>query len=108
MSESFYEKIYKLAKMIPRGKVATYGQIASLLGSPRSARIVGYALHIMPEDLLKQVPWQRIINREGRISTTCREHSANLQAKILRSEGIKINIKNGQYFIDLKKYLWHP
>ncbi len=94
--------------MIPKGKVATYGQIAGLLGSPRSARIVGYALHIMPEDLLKTVPWQRIINREGRISTTCREHSAKLQAKILRSEGITIKTTDNQYFIDLDKYLWQP
>lgn len=108
MPTNFYQLIYLTVKQIPKGKVATYGQIAGLLGSPRSARIIGYALHIMSDDLIKKVPWQRIINREGRISTTCREHSAKLQAQLLRNEGIKINIKNDQYFIDLKKYLWQP
>lgn len=108
MSESFYQKIYKLTSLIPKGKVVTYGQIAALVGSPRSARIVGYALHIMSPAMSNNIPWQRVINREGRISTTCREHSASLQANILKQEKIQVNKKGDQYYIDLNKYLWEP
>jgi len=105
---NFNQKVYYLTKKIPYGKVATYGQIAALIGSPRGARLVGWALHIMPQKMYKTVPWQRVINREGRISTTCEEHTADLQAKLLRKEKIKITKKDGSYYIDLNKYLWRP
>ncbi|XOU94358.1 MAG: MGMT family protein [Candidatus Kerfeldbacteria bacterium] len=108
MSLNFFQKVYRLTKKVPRGKVATYGQIAALIGSPRAARQVGWALHILPDNLLKETPWQRIINREGRISTTCREHSANVQATLLRKENVKVIKKEESYFIDLNKYLWQP
>lgn len=108
MPTNFYQSVYKLAKRIPRGKVATYGQIAALLGSPRGARMVGWALHVLPDDQLKNVPWQRVINREGRISTTCQEHSSNLQAKLLKKEGVEVTMRQGNYFVDLKKFLWQP
>jgi len=103
---NLYQKIYYLTKKIPRGKVATYGQIAALCGSPRAARIVGYALHIIPEN--SQIPWQRVINRQGIISTTCFEHPPTLQADILKSEGVEVNNHKGVFQIDLKKYLWRP
>lgn len=105
---SFYKLTYHLVKQIPRGRVATYGQIAALLGSPRAARMVGWALHILPPERIKEVPWQRVINREGRISTTCREHSAKLQAALLKKEGVEVKIRQGNYYIDLKKFLWQP
>ncbi|MDP2684600.1 MAG: MGMT family protein [bacterium] len=108
MTETFYQKVYKLTKMIPKGKVATYGQIAALAGSPRSARIVGYALHIMPPDMYNKIPWQRVINRHGMISTTCQEHTAKTQAKLLRKEKIKVTEKENIFHIDLNKYLWEP
>jgi len=93
-------------KKIPRGRVATYGQIAALCSSPRAARAVGWALHGLSEKELIKVPWYRVINREGRISTTCREHSALGQAALLKKEGISVKYKDGSYFVDLKKYLW--
>ncbi|MFH1235918.1 MAG: hypothetical protein V1685_03190, partial [Parcubacteria group bacterium] len=58
------------------------------------------------EQLVDKVPWHRIINREGRISTTCREHSKNLQAELLKKEGVEVTMRQGNYFIDLKKFLW--
>lgn len=105
-THSFYQKIYNLVKKIPKGKVATYGQIATLCGSPRGARMVGWALHVLPEEKLEEVPWHRVINREGRISTTCLEHPADIQAFLLKKEGVEVIKKEGNYFIDLKKYLW--
>lgn len=105
-THSFYQKIYNLVKKIPSGKVATYGQIAGLCGSPRGAQMVGWALHVLPEKKLKEVPWHRVINREGRISTTCLEHPADIQAFLLKKEGVDVVKTNNNYFIDLKKYLW--
>ncbi len=108
MSRNIYQTIYLIVKQIPRGKVATYGQIAALFGSPRAAQIVGWALHELPPDKVNAIPWQRVINREGRISTTCQEHTANLQAQLLKKEGVTVTMRQGNYFIDLKKYLWRP
>jgi methylated-DNA-protein-cysteine methyltransferase related protein len=103
---NLYQRIYNLVRKIPKGKVATYGQIAALAGSPRAARIVGYALHIINEN--SDVPWQRVINRQGIISTTCQEHPPSLQADILIKEGVVVKNRNGLFQIDLKKYLWWP
>lgn len=108
MTLNFFQKVYKLTQKVPRGKVATYGQIAALIGSPRAARQVGWALHVLPSNLTRKVPWQRIINREGRISTTCKEHTANIQAKLLKKENVKVTNKNESFYIDLNKYLWRP
>lgn len=105
---NFYRQVYLLVKRIPRGKVATYGQIAALLGSPRAARLVGWALHVLPENEINAIPWQRVINREGRISTTCQEHSANLQAQLLTKESVAVAEKEGNYYVDLKQFLWQP
>ena len=105
---NFYEQVYQTVKKVPRGKVATYGQIAALIGSPRSARMVGWAMHAMDGGKLEKIPWQRIINRKGHISTTCETHPAMEQANILQREKIKVSIKDGNYFVDLDKYLWQP
>ena len=58
-----FERIYEIVKQIPGGKVATYGQIASLAGNPRLARVVGYALHVNPEP--DEIPCFRVVNRNG-------------------------------------------
>ncbi len=106
VTKNFYQSVYFLVKKIPKGKVATYGQIAALCGSPRSARMVGWALHLLPPN--SKIPWQRVINRKGMISTTCEEHPYILQKALLEKEGIEVKEKNQQYFIDLEKYLWQP
>jgi methylated-DNA-protein-cysteine methyltransferase-like protein len=104
---TFVDRVYKITEKIPRGKVATYGQIAALAGTPRGAIMVGRALHNLMNKEIK-IPWHRVINREGRISTTCIEHPAFWQAKLLGSEGIKVEKRSGNYFVDLREYLWKP
>lgn len=103
-----YQHIYAFCRAIPRGRVATYGQIAALAGIPRGARLVGWALHTCPPHIIQSIPWQRIVNREGRISTTCREHTAHQQKLLLRKEGVAVTERGGNAFIDLKRYLWKP
>ena len=105
---SFYQKVYESVRRIPRGQVASYGQIASLLGSPWAARAVGWALHRLPEKGSDAVPWQRVVNARGMISTACREHSAALQAHLLAQEGVAVaRRKDGVQWVDLRKHLWH-
>ncbi len=105
---NFYQRVYQIVEQIPAGKVATYGQIAALAGSPKAARQVGWVLHSLKGNQLKQIPWHRVINSRGYISTTCREHSALLQKKLLKQEGVKINKNNSGWKINLNKYLWRP
>jgi methylated-DNA-protein-cysteine methyltransferase related protein len=103
---NFYQEVYKLVKKVPRGKVATYGQIAGLISTPRAARMVGWALHVGSEKY--NVPWQRVINSKGMISTTCLDHPREFQASLLIEEGVKVIKKQENLYIDLKKYLWQP
>ena len=103
---NFYKKVYQLTKKIPKGKVATYGQIASMISTPRAARMVGWALHVGAEK--NNVPWQRVINSQGLISTTCLDHPKEAQAHLLRQEGVEVTEKDNNYFVDLNKYLWQP
>ena len=95
---STFDRIYKLVKHIPRGKVATYGQIAGALGMPRGARTVGWAMHDCPAD----VPWHRVINAQGRISARPTP-GYHLQRARLKAEGIRFD-KQGR--IDLERYGW--
>ncbi|MBN2000288.1 MGMT family protein [candidate division KSB1 bacterium] len=99
---SFFEQVWYLVAKIPCGKVATYGQIAYLLGNPRAARTVGWALHGIPDDL--DIPWHRVINSKGRISMDCGEHDPDLQRLLLEGEGVEfVNDR-----IDLVRYQWRP
>lgn len=100
--KNFYEKVYACVKRVPSGKVATYGQIASIIGHVGGARQVGWALHGLSEDLLPKVPWHRIINCKGAISS-CSMHSADLQRKLLETEGIVFDQHSR---IDLKIFQW--
>ncbi|MBU1130731.1 MGMT family protein [Patescibacteria group bacterium] len=103
---NFYQKVYSLVKKIPKGKVATYGQIASIISTPRAARMVGWALHVGAEE--NKAPWQRVINSKGMISTTCLDHPKDLQAYLLKKEGVEVKKTENNYFIQLDKYLWRP
>jgi len=104
---NFYEQVYAVVRRVPRGKVTSYGRIANMLGHPNAARAVGYALNALkdkPDDpAFAPVPWQRVVNSQGRISIVNREHGANVQAEILRSEGVVVG---EDLRIDLKTYLW--
>jgi len=107
MSKNFYEQVYALVRQIPRGKVSSYGRLASMLGRPRAARAVGYALNGLKDKqdnpAYADVPWQRVVNSKGRISIINREHGGNEQAARLRDEGVVVNDK---LQIDLDIYLW--
>ena len=99
MSTSF-DLIYEQVKRVPRGKVATYGQIASLAGNPRWSRVVGYALHVNPEPGV--IPCHRIVDRNGRLSPAFAFGGVNMQAELLKREGVEVT----DLHVDLSKYMW--
>lgn len=94
-----FEKIYEVVKSIPKGKVATYGQVALLAGNPRLARVVGYALHVNPEP--GTIPCHRVVNREGKVAPSFAFGGEGVQRQLLESEGIVFE-SDGR--IDLDKY----
>lgn len=93
MSESasyaLYDKIYQVAEQIPAGMVAAYGDIAAIVGGGCDARTVGYALNEMPKERAASVPWQRVINKEGGISTR-----GLLQRQLLEQEGVTFDARD--------------
>jgi methylated-DNA-protein-cysteine methyltransferase-like protein len=95
-----YRTIWQTVQRIPKGKVASYGHIARLSGFPSQARLVGYALHNLPRGI--DVPWQRVINSQGRISFPEHSPSYRRQRMLLEKEGIVFI--NGR--IDLKRFGW--
>jgi len=99
-AEGFFQKVYELVKLIPEGRVATYGQIAAALGDIRHARIVGWAMHVCPDG----VPWHRVVNAQGKLSTGHLHGDINLQRLLLEDEGITFD-SDGR--IDLNVYGWH-
>lgn len=104
--QNFFFRVYNMVRRVPKGKVATYGQIAALIGSPRAARQVGWALAQLEPNT--RVPWQRVINREGRISIENMQWPKDLQVKLLKSEGVTVELRDGNFFVDLKRFLWNP
>lgn len=98
--ENVFNKIYAVVKEIPRGKVATYGQIASLAGNKRWARVVGYALHANPEPGI--IPCHRVVNRYGEVSRAFAFGGENRQIELLESEGVAFT--DGR--VDLERYQW--
>jgi methylated-DNA-protein-cysteine methyltransferase-like protein len=85
---------------IPRGRVSTYGQVATEAGFPGNARLVGYALHALPPE--SGVPWQRVINSRGQISFPKNSRAFTRQMRLLKGEGIRF--VDGR--IDLQKLSW--
>ncbi len=88
--------------MIPRGKVLSYGAVAALAGRPRAARAVGAALSALPEG--STVPWWRVINHSGRITTPKIHHIATLQSVLLQKDGIPL----GSGRVDMARHAWQP
>lgn len=103
MSQNFFEKVYELAAKIPKGKVATYGQIAAIIATPRAARQVGFALRATPANC--RIPWQRVINARGRLSINNPAVTAREQAARLRADGVQVTEHDQAYWVDLHKYL---
>lgn len=95
-----YQKIYEVVKQIPKGQVATYGQVAALAGNPRWARVVGYALHVNPDPL--EIPCYRVVNREGRLSNAFAFGGVNQQKLLLEAEGVRVVDDH----VDMETYQW--
>jgi len=95
---TFFASVYELVGCIPYGTVASYGQIAFLLGDPHQARTVGWAMSQCPDEL----PWHRVVRSDGSIAE--REHDA-LQRVLLEAEGIRF-LRSGR--IDMQQYQWKP
>lgn len=98
---NFYEKVYKAVSEIPRGKVATYGQIARICASPRASRIVGGALHKNP--LPGVIPCHRVVNRFGGLAPDFAFGGKDAQKALLNAEGVFVD---ENYTVELEKYLW--
>jgi len=97
-----WEAVYRLARRIPRGRVMTYGQIATLIENRLSPRAVGWALHRCPED----VPWQRVVNATGSCSTErLPDIPPGLQRAMLEAEGIEFSAGGT---LDLARFRWVP
>lgn len=101
---TFYEAVYALVREVPRGRVMTYGQIATILGSPSAAKAVGNALHLLgPREA--DVPWQRVINHRGGISGRGDYDRADRQLALLEAEGV---VFRSDGTCDLRTYRWEP
>ena len=101
MAKNTFELIYDVVKQIPRGRVATYGQVAALAGNRRWARVVGYALHANPDP--KHIPCHRVVNARGEVSKAFAFGGENRQISLLQEEGVKIEGNR----VDLENYLWN-
>lgn len=97
---AFREDVYALVRNIPRGRVMTYGQIAALCGSPRSARIVGQIAHWGPMDL----PWQRVVNKKGGLARGYTSGGLEAHKRELEADGVEVK----DYRVDVDNLLWWP
>ena len=101
MPSNLFYKFYEIISKIPKGKVATYGQIAALAGHPRSARMVGWALSALHSEA--NLPWHRVINSKGTISLP-KDSGGLVQKLLLEAEGVVFD-QHGQ--VDLEQYQWN-
>lgn len=99
MGSDAYDRIYEAVRRVPSGRVATYGQIASVAGLGRHARLVGYALNACEDDL----PWHRIINARGEISGRSEPFYELLQRERLEAEGVEFDPRGR---ISLSRFRW--
>ena len=95
---NFFQGVYDIVARIPAGKVISYGKIAALLGNPRAARTVGWAMSTCPDGL----PWQRVVKADGTVTD---EQWGDLHRSLLEAEGVGF-LPNGR--VDMEKHAWHP
>jgi len=98
-----FKKIYETVKKIPKGKVATYGQVATLSGNPHWSQVVGYALHANPNP--DEIPCYRVVNRYGELSKAFAFGGDKTQRLLLEMDGVEF-LDTGN--VDLEKYQWRP
>jgi methylated-DNA-protein-cysteine methyltransferase-like protein len=99
---SFTDRVLAAVGQIPKGRVASYGLIGGLVGSPRAAQAVGQVLHRI--DPTSDLPWWRVVNSQGYITVPCLEHPAIMQASLLRKEGVTVEQKNSMFWIDMRRF----
>ncbi len=102
-NNGFFEKVYQITKKIPYGKVTSYGAIAKYLGTPRSARMVGWALNNSGLD--ESIPAHRVVNRKGILTGKHHFDGTNLMQQLLENEGIKVD--NNQ-ILNFENIFWDP
>ena len=100
--KNFFEKVYEVARLIPHGRVTSYGAIATYLGAARSARMVGWAMNNSSE---KEVPAHRVVNRKGLLTGKNHFDGTNLMQQLLESEGIEVVDNQIQ---DFENVFWNP
>lgn len=98
-----YLRIYAVVRRIPRGCVATYGQVAALAGLAGQARQVGYALHALDDD--SDVPWHRVLNARGEVSPRGEPGFEQIQRLLLDGEGVPFDVRGR---VDLATFRWEP
>lgn len=101
---SFYDQVFQVVRLIPRGRVTSYGAIASYLGSRGSARMVGYAMNAS-HTAYPPVPAQRVVNRNGMLTGKFHFGSPDLMQQLLENEGVKVV---DDKVSDFKKIFWDP
>ncbi len=101
--ENFFEKVYDVARLIPHGRVTSYGAIAKYLGAARSARMVGWAMNACHGR--EDVPAHRVVNRQGLLTGKHHFEGTNLMQQLLESEGIKIRENK---IVNFEKHFWNP
>lgn len=102
-SDNFFTKVYQVAKLIPFGRVTSYGAIAKYLGAARSARMVGWAMNASHN--MDDIPAHRVVNRKGLLTGKSHFDGTNLMQQLLESEGIKVTENQIQ---DFEKLFWDP
>ncbi len=98
-----YARIYATVKRVPKGRVATYGQIAAEAGLGRHARQVGYALHALPDG--SSVPWHRVLNARGEVSPRAEPGWEHVQRMLLEGEGVRFDTAGR---VSLRQHQWRP
>lgn len=100
---SFFERVYDIVRLVPYGRVTTYGAIAAFIGSPQASRMVGWALNASHN--IVDVPAHRVVNRNGCLSGKCHFGGPDLMQQLLECEGVEvINDK----ITDFRKLFWNP
>lgn len=94
-----FRKIYEVVKTIPKGKVASYGQVAAMAGNPRWSQIVGYALHSNPSP--DEIPCHRVVRKDGRVAKSFAFGGENVQRMLLEGEGVTFI---DEFTVDMKKH----
>lgn len=102
-NDSFFERVYDVVRMVPYGRVTSYGAIARFIGSAQSSRMVGWALNVSHS--IVDVPAHRVVNRTGMLTGKSHFGGSDTMQQLLESEGIKI-VNNK--ITDFKKYFWDP